>query len=201
MTQRHLFQFMLILFSMYLCIEGIRLFIDILPKLFLGTSDSPFDLFKALKPSFSSTSDILPFLLPSLTILMASSVFLKANNLATWLFPETNNSPLLIQLQPEEWLRWGITLVGIFLIGCVTIPAISTVIFQPLVMTFYPEPEIDSRKADIAFIDGIYWSSFIRSIGHIIIQGGFGLACMLFAPRLAAWIIRIQKHPKPSQND
>ncbi len=200
MTQRHLFHFMLILFSIYLCIEGIRFFIDVLPKFFLGTSDSPFDLFKALKHSFASTSDILPFLLPSLTILMASSIFLKAKNLSTWLFPESNNFPLLIHLQPEEWLRWSITLIGIFLIGWITIPAISTVIFQPLVMTFYPEPEIDSRKADIAFIHGIYWSSFIRSIGHVLIQGSFGLMCLLFAPRLAAWIIRIQKHPKTPQN-
>ena len=188
-------------FSIYLSIEGMRLFIDVLPKLFLGASDSPFELLKTLKPSFSSTSDILPFLLPSLTLLIASLVFLKSNSMAAWLFPEANNSPLIFQLQQEEWLRWSITLVGIFLIGWVTIPAFSTVVFQPFVMTFYPEPEVNSGKAEVAFVHGMYWSSFIRNIGHVLIQGSFGVVCLVFAPRLAAWIIRIQKYPKPTLNE
>lgn len=203
MTQRQIFHAMVILFSVYICIDGFRLFIDVLPKLFPSIADSLFDFYKEQKwplPSFSSASYILPLLLPSLTTLsLASLIFFKASALATWLFPETNNSPLIIHLQPEEWLRWGITLIGIFLISWITIPSLLSTIFHPLVMNFFPA--IDTGKPDMSFVHAMYWKSFFGNIGRFLIQGSFGLVCLLFAPRLAIWIIRIQKSFQPVQGE
>ncbi len=90
-------------------------------------------------------------LLPSLTTLgFASLALYKANDLATWLFPECINSPLIIQLQPEEWLHVAITLIGIFLLGWLTIPSLLSIIFHPLVMNFYPE--LTKKKPDMTFV-------------------------------------------------
>lgn len=203
MTQRHLIHSLLIVFSIYLCIDGFRLFIDVLPKLFPSIADSLYYFHKEQKwtlPSFSSVSYILPLLLPSLTtIAFAGLVFFKASDLAAWLFPEAKNSPLIIHLQPEEWLRWGITLIGIFLLGWLTIPSLLTTIFHPLVMNFFPD--MDTEKPYMAFVHGMFWSSFIGNIGRFLIQGSFGIVCLLFAPRLAGWIIHIQKSPQPIQGE
>lgn len=202
MTQKQIFHSTLLLFSIFIFIDGFRLFIDVLPKLFPFIADGLYDFYKEMKwplPSFYSVSYILPILLPSITtIALAGLVFYKACDLAAWLFPEATNAPLIIHLQPEEWLRWGITLIGIFLLSWLTIPSLLTTIFHPLIMNSLPA--IDTDKPGMALLHNMYWPSFIGNIGRFLIQGSFGLMCVLFAPRLAAWIMRIQKHPPPSQN-
>ncbi len=199
MTQRQLFHALLILFSIFIYIDGLRLFIEVLPKLAPSFAESLYDFSKEGGWPLPSASYIFPPLLPSLSTLgLASLVLYKASDLATWLFPESTNSPLIIQLQPEEWLRWAITLIGIFLLGWLTIPSLLSIIFHPLVMNFYPE--LAKKKPDMAFIQAWYWEFFIGNVGRFLLQGSFGLVCLLFAPRLAAWIIRIQKYPKPSQS-
>lgn len=203
MTLRQLFHALLILFSIFIFIDGFRLFIDVLPKLFPFIAESLYDFNKQMKwtlPSFSSVSYILPLLLPFLaTIALASLVFRKACDFATGLFPEAINSPIMMHIQPEEWVRWGLTLIGIFLLGWLTIPAFLSTIFHPLVMIFFSD--IDTGKPEIALIHGWYWSSFVGNIARFLIQGSFGIVCLLYAPRLAAWIIRVQKHPKPTLNE
>ena len=202
MAQRQLFHSMLMLFSIFIFIDGFRLFIDVLPKLIPSIANSLHDFYKEMKwplPSFSSVSYILSLLLPFLaTIALAGLVFYKANNLAVWFFPEASNSPLVVYLQPEEWLRWGITLIGIFLLGWLTIPSLLSTIFHPLVMNFFPD--LDTEKPYMAMVHGMYWSSFVGNVARFLILGSFGLVCLLYAPRLATWIIRIQKHPLSSPN-
>ena len=145
-----------------------------------------------------SASFILPLLLPSLiTLALASLVFYKTNDLATWLFPEDSNSSLMIHLQTEEWLRRGITLIGIFVIGWLSVPSLLSTIFSPAMMSIFPM--IYQKKEHMEFLDTMYWETFIGNIVRFLIQGSFGVVCLLFAPRLAAWIIRIQKHPQSSQ--
>ncbi len=199
MTQRQLFHSLLVLFSILIFIDGFRLLIEILPKLIPSFADSLDAFSKKGGWPLPSVSYILPLLLPSLTTLaLGSIVFYKARDLATWLFPESTNSPLLIHLQPEEWLRWGITLIGIFLLGWLTIPSLLNILFHPLVMNFFPE--LVKEKPDMAFIEAWYWKFVIENAARFLIQGSFGLVCLLFAPRLAAWVIRIQKYPPSSQH-
>jgi len=198
MTQRQLFHALLVVFSIYLCFDGFRLFISVLPKLVPAIGDSLFDFYKQGKWPLPSPSFILPLLLPSLiTLALASLVFYKTNDLATWLFPEDSNSSLIIHLQTEEWLRWGLTLIGIFVIGWLAVPSLLSTIFSPAMMSFFPM--IYQKKQHMEFLDTIYWEMFIGNIVRFLIQGSFGVVCLLFAPRLAAWIIRIQKHPRSSQ--
>ncbi len=169
------------------------------PLLAPSFAESLYDFSKKGGWPLPSASYIFPPLLPSLTTLgFASLVLYKASDLANWFFPEANNSPLVVYLQPEEWLRWAITLVGIFLLGWLTIPSLLNIIFHPLVMNFYPE--LAKEKPDMAFMQAWYWKFFIKNVGRFLLQGSFGLMGLLLAPRLAAWIIRIQKHPPPSSD-
>ncbi len=200
MTQRQLFHALLILFSFYLFLDGFRLFINVLPELFPLIEKSLYHFSREGGWPLPSASRLIPPLLPSLTTLgLTSLIVLKASDLAMWLFPEASNSPLLFHLQPKDCLRWGITLIGIFLLGWLTIPSLLNIIFHPLVMNFYPE--LAKKKPDMAFIQDWYWQLFIGSFGRLLLQGSFGLVCLIFAPRLAAWIIRIQKHPKAPQSE
>ena len=200
MTQRQLFHALLILFCFYLFLDGFRLFINVIPELLPAIEKSLYNFSREGGWPLPTVSYLLPRLVPALTTLgLTSLILLKASDLATWLFPEASNAPLIFHLKPEECLRWGITLLGIFLLGWLTLPSLISTIVHPLVMLF--APPIDPGKTDLAFIDNMYWSSFIRNIANSLILGSFGLICLLFAGPLAAWIIRIQKHPKPSRNE
>ncbi len=197
MTQRQLFHALLILFSFYLFLDGLKLFINVLPELFPLVEESLYDFSREGVWPLPAASRIIPPLLPSLTTLGLTSLIVhKANDLAMWLFPEASNAPLIFHLKPEECLRWGITLIGIFLLGWLTIPPLFSIIFHPLVINFYTE--FAKEQPDMAFVQDWYWELFIENVGRLLLQGSFGLMCLLYAPRLAAWIIRIQKHPKPS---
>ncbi len=203
MNQRQFFHSSLIVFSVYLFISGFGLLAEAAPQLLPWLNFGLRDFYAVMRwqtPAFSSASYIVPLLLPSLTSIgFAILIFFKASDLTTKVFPRDQNSPLWIHLQPEEWLHWCITLIGIFLIGWITVPAISSSLFHPLVMNFFPD--IDTEKSNMAFIHDMYWSSLVGNIARFLIQGSFGLVCLLYAPRLAAWIIRIQKHPKPTLNE
>ncbi len=201
MNQRQFFHSTLLLFSVFLFTSGFGLLADIspqfLPWIKFGLSDF-YAVMRWKMPAFSSASHIVPLLLPFLTnIGFAILIFFKANDLASKFFHEDSQSSLLIQLRPEECLRWGITLIGLFLLVWITLPSLFTTVFHPLVMNSFPN--LKSENPDMDFVHAMYWKSFLGNIGRFLIQGSFGVVCLLFAPRLAAWIIRIQKHPRSSQ--
>ena len=200
MNQRQLFHALLILFSFYLFLDGFRLFINVIPELIPSIEKSLYHFTREGGWPLPSASSLLRPLLPSLTTLGLTSLILhKTSDLATWFFPDSTNSPLIFHLKPEECWRWGITLIGIFVLGWLTIPSFLSTIFNPTIMTFFPI--IYQKSAHKEFINTMYGEIFIENVGRFLSQGSFGLVCLLFAPRLAAWIIRIQKHPKAPQGE